>query len=301
MNPALFDCPRGAGRPGFTAREMTDRARRRFHQGMASLKFAVDRGPRCGVVFHHIPKCAGSSIGSAIFRHFPPWQYREVPASGTVEAARFFADDRDDGPTAMVDPADPLWATIYAHRLHLLFTFVFAGARAVRGHVPYREELHQRFGRSHAFVTILRDPVERFVSQYFFNKGLDNYAKLPRTFDREDLERVGPIWGSTLTLYLSGGPREGSWPIDDDRDRRIAEAKRAVETLDVVGFIDDMAGFREHLAAVTGIRIDLQRRNVRSVREDREEETWIRAAAQRFCAPDLEVYEHARRVRARRT
>lgn len=271
-------------------------ARRRLRQGIASFKFAVNRSPQRGVVFHHIPKCAGSSVGSAIFQNYPPWQYGEVSAVSTVEAVRFFSDGTAAGSNAILDAADPLWAAIHHHRLHLLYTLLASGTKAVRGHVVYHADLHRQFAQSHVFVTILRDPIERFVSQYFFNKHVHTYARLAPDFGTADLERIGPLWGSTITLYLSGGPRHGRFALDGDRDHRVAEAKRAVEAMDAVGFIDRMPLFQRRLAAVGGVRIEIGRRNVRPPRNDSDEERWIRDAAPRFCAPDLEVYDHARTI-----
>jgi hypothetical protein len=190
---------------------------------------------------------------------------------------------------------DPLWVDIHRHRLRMLYTILSNGTKAVRGHVVYDEALHRRFENSHDFITILRDPIERFVSQYFYNKHVSR-SRLSATFDDAELERVGPLWGSMMTFFLSGGPRSGALTVDVEDEQRVADAKEAVEALNVVGFVDRMEVFQRQLAAVTGLKLSVGRRNVRSSKDESEEERWIREAAPRFCAPDLEVYEHARAI-----
>lgn len=99
-----------------------------------------------------------------------------------------------------------------------------------------------------------------------------------------------------MTFFLSGGPRSGALTVDVEDEQRVADAKEAVEALNVVGFVDRMEVFQRQLAAVTGLKLSVGRRNVRSSKDESEEERWIREAAPRFCAPDLEVYEHARAI-----
>ena len=298
MRPAFEAVTARAGASRQASASGLAAAQRRFTQGLAAARALLGRDPRRGLVFHHIPKCAGSAIALSMRQHYAPWQYRAVPSDATVQTARFFDPAEAASPAASRRLTDAHWVDVHAYRLRLLHTFLTNGARAVGGHIAYHPGIHEQFQHSHSFVTILRDPVERFVSQYFYTKHAHSYVRLPADFDDDDLEAVGPVWGSMITFFLGAGAELESAAAGDAADRWVPEAKRTLERLPVVGFVDDMDAFRRRLADTIGVRIDIGRRNVRPRRDDRDEERWIREVAPRFCAPDLEVYAHARAVRA---
>ena len=275
----------------------TSRLQRRIAQGTASVRRLLKRGPSAGLVFHHVPKCAGTSLGLAIRKNYAPWEFRAIPSDATVEAVRFFSAADDAEENLRLD--DPRWDDVQRYRLHLLHTFLARGTRAVGGHVIYHPGIQATFGDTHHFITILRDPIERFVSQYFYSKHVHSYASLPTAFGERELEIAGPTWGRMLTAYLGDGAFIETPAAEVTPEQRIAGAKQAVEDMAVVGFVDRMEAFQRDMAEVVGIRVEVGHRNVRPARDDHGEEAWIRAAARRFCEPDMEVYEHALVLRAR--
>lgn len=274
-------------------------AQRRLAQGLSAARAVIGQSSRRGTVFHHIPKCAGTSVGDAFRRYYAPWRLRVVPHDASVRTGCLFANGAATATPAALDLDDPRWLDVHAHRLRLLHTFLTEGALAVSGHVIYHPIVHEQFRDSHCFVTILRDPIERFVSQYFYNKSVNSYARLPDQFGDADLERIGPAWGSMLTFFLGGGESVGRLEREPDMGKLVTEAKKAVEALNIVGFVDRMEMLRRDIANKIGIQIVVRRRNVGPSRRERSaEEEWVREAAKRFCEPDLEVYAHARALRA---
>ena len=119
------------------------------------------------LIFVHIPKTAGTTVSYVMWRQFPRGQAIDLNAS-TVEEAR------------------QRWNAIEPEQR--------ARVRCIRGHLPFSPELFAP--RVTRFFTILRDPVQRAVSEYYY--GLTSprrllYAPLVRSrmtldqFVRSDL------------------------------------------------------------------------------------------------------------------
>lgn len=133
------------------------------------------------VLFLHIPKAGGSTVGEYV--------YNQCKAETTSN------DGLLDSGVAFVDYGfikDPE-LTVPEHVVNLLGR---SDLRAVIGHFWFG--LHEHINRPCRYVTVLRDPVERVVSLYY-------YAKLEGTMSLEEFARKPPF-------------RE----VDNDQTRRIA-------------------------------------------------------------------------------
>ena len=104
------------------------------------------QGPQAGteqptvLVFLHIPKAGGTTLGHVINRQFPKEAYCEVTFDRLDTFARFFA--LDDAAKARI--------------------------RCIKGHFPFG--IHTHVPTRPVYVTMLRDPVKRFISEYRFLK-----------------------------------------------------------------------------------------------------------------------------------
>lgn len=92
------------------------------------------------LIFLHIPKAGGTTLGHVINRQFPKDAYCEVTFDRLDTFADFFAMD---------DAAR-------------------AGIRCIKGHFPFG--IHEHVPGRPVYVTMLRDPVGRFISEYRFLK-----------------------------------------------------------------------------------------------------------------------------------
>ncbi|MFY9212900.1 MAG: sulfotransferase family 2 domain-containing protein [Aestuariivita sp.] len=101
------------------------------------------------IIYVHVPKCGGSSFGAAL-------RLRFVLSQASVDLNQ--GDPRLTGTAQIIDD--------YANRQKQLADLVHRGVRMISGHVQYSRALHGGVAREYAFVTLLRDPVERFVSHY---------------------------------------------------------------------------------------------------------------------------------------
>jgi Sulfotransferase family len=98
-----------------------------------------DPGADRAIIFLHLPKCAGTTLNRLI-----EWEY---PAKEIYS----------------IDPSYFRWS----HRkLMRLPSERLARLRVFKGHMPFG--LHRRLARPATYITFLRDPVERMISEYYF-------------------------------------------------------------------------------------------------------------------------------------
>jgi hypothetical protein len=139
------------------------------------------------VLFLHIPKAGGSTLGEYVYNQC---RAPEPGGDGPPDAGVVYLDY---GFVKEPEPAVP------GHVVNLLGR---RDLRAVIGHFWFG--LHEHVARPSLYVTLLRDPVERVVSLYY-------YAGLQETMSLEEFARTPPF-------------RE----VDNDQTRRIAGMNPAV-------------------------------------------------------------------------
>ncbi len=141
------------------------------------------------VIFTHIPKTAGTTMRSVLYR-----QYQQTLFSlyGLMNESDVFAK--------LTEASRTTPDTV----------------RAVSAHIPYG--IHNYLtGESYQYFTILREPVKRAMSAYFYMRQLTNH---PRNADAMQLTIVEyiqryPFLGTVQTRYLLGMPQQNPEQILD--------------------------------------------------------------------------------------
>lgn len=227
------------------------------------------------VVYIHVPKCGGSSFGAALrLRAFP--SQATIPLTASRRAAL-----RDDPSLT----GEALIRADYAHRTAALSQALAVGKTAIAAHVPYAPDLHAGVGRSHLWVTLLRDPVARFASHYHYLQRAHPDPRRPSTLsafcDAPDALRIG----SQILFYFSGDwIRPGIHP-----SAQIMRAKRALAACDLVGRLEDADTFRRDLSQRVGTSLPMLFRNKAPAPPDLSRS--LRRRIETICAADLELFE----------
>jgi len=214
------------------------------------------------VAFIHIPKCAGKSVAAAIHNAMgsmlEPW----INSRDARQAVHSVFPG--GGPDEIFE-ATPLY------RRYLLAYFLQSGRKLIYGHLPVGLELVEEFKKEVAFVTVLRNPVARWKSNYIYDK-INNddpfsppYRDSGRCLEEELDEILGSVRGVQLA-YVPTMMLTGKFPAS----LREAEylSGRVIETLRnfaVVGFTDDLASFSLAFERATGSKIYIPRKNITSL------------------------------------
>jgi hypothetical protein len=90
--------------------------------------------------FVHIPKTAGTPVSYVMWRQFPRGEIIDLDAS-------------------TVEEANQRWDAMAPEERNRV--------RCIRGHLPFAPELFAP--RARRFFTVLRDPVQRVISEYYYN------------------------------------------------------------------------------------------------------------------------------------
>lgn len=220
------------------------------------------------IIYIHVPKCGGSSFGPAL-------RLRYLTSHASIALNE--GNPRLSGTDRMLSD--------YSARRRALRTHVEAGKRLITGHVQYDAQLHEGAARNYRFVTILRDPVDRFVSHYHYvqRKHPDpgRASTLEGFLDTPDAQRLA----SQYLFYFGGhwqGPGVNTRALTDKAIRNLAR-------FDLVGDLADSDAFLSGLRRLTLTPLLRLRRNVAPVPLSVPPK--LRPRIEALCAPDIAIYQ----------
>jgi hypothetical protein len=202
----------------------------------------------CGerIVFHHVPKCGGTSVGRSLRRAYILSQGTVTP----IESEKaFIAAARPDRQAGI--------GHVSELREMMLLYMLYSDVRCVSAHIPFSNPAFENFADRYAFVTLLRDPVDRFISNYYWNHVReDAHFRVEDSFEDFLQTDRARAMGSTYVRYFCGEPGQCFGP------RHVDSAIRNLRRMDYVGFLDEVGRFEAALQILTGRRFKIGRENV---------------------------------------
>ncbi|MGE0232633.1 MAG: sulfotransferase family 2 domain-containing protein [Flavobacteriaceae bacterium] len=220
--------------------------------------------PRRGLFFCHIPKTGGTSVRYALEAIYPP--------HAVMPDAYMMARNGGRYPELSI-----VKNVLVAQRKSVLL---------FRGHYPLAAaELVPGF----LTATVLRDPVERTISQ--IRHGIARgHMEADEAWSR--LEDGDSFFPKNMQVnYLGQSPASRKPP-----KAQLAAAKEAIREIDVVGFSDDLQGFAERLNDALGVRLEFGHVNTGTAPMPELTERQLETLRANNLL-DIELYEFARSVR----
>jgi hypothetical protein len=157
----------------------------------------------------------------------------------------------------------------------------------VSGHINVTKRILDAYSEQYNFVTLLRDPVERLISNYIFNKLTNKFAIMPpsiatKAMTKEELwqeadqilnSRRGWHMANTMTMFLTG-----RYPKDEQDAKNMQnEVLDNLSKFSVVGQLTKMQTFEQDLSQLIGKPIQIDKHNATKAIESSDAE-FIRAA-----------------------
>ncbi len=163
----------------------------------------------------------------------------------------------------------------------------------IAGHFSFNAAAYQYFSDKYAFVTVLRDPVERWISLYFYNR----YNKGGhRNIDTEITEHLksarGQRQGHAYVEWIGGLNKERDYTSEE----AINRAKENLHKFSVVGCLEYQENFVSRFEDQFGRRLIIRKLNQNPKSKiDRNSiiTKEIKEEIREICKPDVEVYQYA--------
>lgn len=223
------------------------------------------------IIFIHVPKCGGSSVDMAIQKKYAKYGIPQMNLDAI--ASKKSADHKGAEMVLfrenilLYNMAKPIYACNY-----------------ISGHFAWSEAVATYLGDWKP-VTVLRDPVKKFYSQYFFNryKKEDHFKinmPLKEYVDTQSAANLGKTYLNTFSF--KGNPS-------------VAGAIKNMESFASIGILEHLESFQDDLK-VMGLNISSIghiNKNPRKKTEQNSEITnQIHKKVLELCKPDIEIYNH---------
>ena len=226
------------------------------------------------IFFLHIPKTGGTSIDHAISQHYQNNLYK-VSGPSSYKAAKFlYGED----------------CNVLKLREYLALHEMRKGTKYIAGHVPFNSGIWNDFKDEYIYLTLLRHPVKRYISDFFFNsfKKAD-YHKIDCDLKTYLASEKGKRSGCEYVKFLGGLSDSENY----QSQAAIEQAKNNLAKFTIVGFLEELNFLVEAVKQKTGLKLEIPHKRKNPVSNPQLDEEMMGEII-KVCQPDLEVYEYGK-------
>lgn len=250
--------------------------------------------PKKKTFYLHIPKCGGTSFNKALQDCYIKWSLSDTDNIINLNSpASWEAIEKSIGtafePTTVND-----YPVMKFREELLLYCMSQRHVDFISGHFPFSRHSHKEFSDQFAFITILRDPVERWISSYFYNKNRQGhrYRKIDLDFEAYLKSDYARSQGYEYAKFLAGVDEQGEYMTA----QAVAKAQENLHCFALVGFLHDMPTLLQKFEQLFGRNLNIGTLNKKPKSENLELMTLIeknKLIIQEICQPDIEIYDYA--------
>jgi hypothetical protein len=226
------------------------------------------------IFFLHLPKCGGSSIREALSTVCPD----EKIAALNPHASRRAAEARGED-------------MLRYRALLLPYYMAREDVQVLTGHFSWSTEAYEHFGDDWSYVTLLRDPVQRWFSHYFYDryKSHSDHFKIEDgldTFLASDRAReMGNLYARRLTD-----------PTHREASDVVKQAKENLDKFDIVGVVEHIDNFVSRLSNQAETKVEVSKKNESPSQERKKnalkDEKYV-GKVREICKKDKMIYDFA--------
>jgi hypothetical protein len=167
----------------------------------------------------------------------------------------------------------------------LLYQMALPGCRFIGGHFAYSSTAIDKFPEWQ-WITLLRHPVKRWISQYFFNSTKrDPHYRIKAGVEEFAASPQGRRLGFDYVRKLTGA--------QEDPDLHVDQAIDILSRFALVGTLENLPEFAGGYRRAFGPRLRIPHRNVNPASAEQRRaqvSPELTAEIARLCEPDLRVY-----------
>jgi hypothetical protein len=263
-------------------KDYSSRLRRSFSQ-MGKPRIEQD------IFFLHIPKCGGTSLVNSIRQHYLTLDPKDDRKIGHLHTG------------AALTAANMLGQDPLIYNRDILKYFLAQNFRFVSGHFAFSNLAYEAFNDHYAFITLLRDPVKKWFSLFFFNryKEGDHYAlelDLAEFLETEMAAGYGCDYAmqfagdDSITNFTTSGAIT-QFTTDEAINRAISNLKN----FHLVGVLEKLPEFAKEFQALYKVKLEIPRMRKSPVSDSFKEKVVtpeILAQVKELNKPNIAIYEY---------
>ena len=250
------------------------------------------------VAFIHVPKCGGTSIDSGLRENYLTLNLMRDSRCQRIDSLRSaYVGAAFDGLDFIGgDPRNN--RNMLFNRDLALYQMLDDRVKYVSGHFPFDRRLYEETSGRFSYMTVLRDPVEKWLSNYFyrlrrekkFNGRPLEHWKINASIEEYLESDRGRFHGYDYVKYF-GGVRDD---YDYTSSEAIETAKENLRYFSVIGVLEDGHRLQSDIKREFDLAMRIEHRNKSRSATEKEITDDIREKIRGICSADLEIYNYAK-------